>query len=613
MVTTQSSYGRIERDEVVRLLDELRAAAATAQRAGLMEEVAELLAHLDRVEPLTVVVAAEMSRGKSSLINALVGREALLPVDVDVSTGVFVLVADGKPARGKVYRFQEEQPLEIPLDSLDEWVAVDKNPHNHKRVDHVEVLLQAPLVRQGLVYCDTPGVGGLDTAHGTMTLAAIQRADGLIFVLDASAPLSAPELTFLQKAAERIERVTFALTKVDLHPRWREIRDENAALIREHAPRFADCPIHPISVPLAFDALQLRRDGDEEGARRLEERSGVAGLRHHLFATFVADQENVRLTNAVRYADSLAAALEDEVDARLRVLSGDAAPMDTLSERRLELEALQSEADGWPARLTLEFDQLERTLVAQLNDQLAGFKYRFGEEIDLRWRRERHLAFAAELQVDLQRIGTELDTNLQESLPSLLTAFARSLDIDDVAGSPASLRLPPREPVQARPEAVAEQLRAVRTRAFFNVFGAAAAAVMGVVTHGLSLFVASPLASVATQGHYLTEGRKTAEQREARSVLDQMEAGFRRDCTLAITDAVRGARGQAEIAVRHQIRRRREAIAEQISALAQQTKAAESERAVRRDLEERSQVIAAIRQHCAELLGFRAPDGAAAR
>ncbi len=69
-----------------------------------------------------------------------------------------------------------------------------------KVVELVEVGLPNPFLERGITLVDTPGVGGLNAAHAAATLAFLPSADALIFVTDASAELSRPELDFLASA-----------------------------------------------------------------------------------------------------------------------------------------------------------------------------------------------------------------------------------------------------------------------------------------------------------------------------------------------------------------------------------------------------------------------------
>ena len=56
------------------------------------------------------------------------------------------------------------------------------------------------VLRSGLCLLDTPGVGGLESAHGQITMGTLSSADCLLFVTDASQELTGPEMDFLKGA-----------------------------------------------------------------------------------------------------------------------------------------------------------------------------------------------------------------------------------------------------------------------------------------------------------------------------------------------------------------------------------------------------------------------------
>ena len=83
---------------------------------------------------------------------------------------------------------------------------------------------------------------------------------------DATAPITAPELEFLELASAEVNSVLIAVTKIDKNFRhWQSIIDENRSLLRQYAPRFADVPILGMSSMAAFSAIKME-PGD--GARR---------------------------------------------------------------------------------------------------------------------------------------------------------------------------------------------------------------------------------------------------------------------------------------------------------------------------------------------------------
>ena len=153
--------------------------------------------------PITLVVAGETSRGKSSLVNAMLGTPSLLPTGADVTTNVYVSLRAGGPRA--LVRLEDGSAFETPFADLPRWTTVAGRNVTDPQAVMVEIETPSALLERGLVVVDTPGVGGLDAAHSSATLVALERADALLFVLDAKAPISAPERAFLE-AGGRMHR-----------------------------------------------------------------------------------------------------------------------------------------------------------------------------------------------------------------------------------------------------------------------------------------------------------------------------------------------------------------------------------------------------------------------
>ena len=259
------------------------AAAPPAAAAGVEAGLVELVRVLQKLElpdlaqrataaaarlkrPSTVVcVVGEFKQGKSSLVNGLLGR-TICPVDDDLATSAITLVRYGDEATASVRRRGDDGTATsqaVPVEELTEWVSEAGNPKNAKQVERVEITVPSPLLKQGLVVVDTPGMGGLGAGHAAAILAFLPFADGLIFVSDASAELSAPEVDFLRRATELCPTVMFALTKIDLYPQWQRI----AELDRGHLDR------HNLRIPTVAVSSVIRSEALARKDKELNDRS----------------------------------------------------------------------------------------------------------------------------------------------------------------------------------------------------------------------------------------------------------------------------------------------------------------------------------------------------
>jgi hypothetical protein len=241
-------------------------------RADLAQRASIAAARLKR--PSTVVcVVGEFKQGKSSLINALLGQ-AVCPVDDDLATSAITLVRYGEQAGAIVRRKAEsgnsgDPPIteNIAIADVHQWVSEIGNPGNHKQVERVEIVVPSPLLKQGLVMVDTPGMGGLGAGHAAATMGFLPFADGLLFASDASAELSAPEVEFLRRASELCPTVLFVQTKIDLYPNWQRIMDLN----KGHFERAGvSPPMVAVSSALRLEAL-ARKDRELNAMSRVPE------------------------------------------------------------------------------------------------------------------------------------------------------------------------------------------------------------------------------------------------------------------------------------------------------------------------------------------------------
>jgi ribosome biogenesis GTPase A len=140
---------------------------------------------------LAVVVCGEFKRGKSSLLNALVERPGLFPVDADIATSAVMTLRWGPKDTATVY-FAETTPgkpgsspppQEIEVSQAAEFVTEQGNPRNAKNVLRIDMAAPVEPLASGMVLVDTPGIGSLNPAHTAATRAYLKYADVILFVV----------------------------------------------------------------------------------------------------------------------------------------------------------------------------------------------------------------------------------------------------------------------------------------------------------------------------------------------------------------------------------------------------------------------------------------------
>jgi len=146
-----------------------------------------------------VLVVGEAKRGKSTLVNALIG-EPVPPMGTTPLTSLATTVTFGGNRHVKVTLADGRQVSES-LAALPELVTENGNPGNRRRLAAVTVELDTPLLAEGIELVDTPGTGSVYEGNTTEAEAALKAMDAAIFVLTADPPISAHERSMLARIA----------------------------------------------------------------------------------------------------------------------------------------------------------------------------------------------------------------------------------------------------------------------------------------------------------------------------------------------------------------------------------------------------------------------------
>ena len=133
-------------------------------------------------------------------------------------------------------------------------------------------------------------------------------ADGaavVVFAVSAVAPLTGSDCAIVDAAAEHLDAVVGAVTKIDVHRRWRELIADDRAILGRHRPRYADVPwVGVAAAPHAGDPqlgglveVLRRRLADPATARRNNVRA-----REHELAGLIARRAGIRRTHRTAQA-----------------------------------------------------------------------------------------------------------------------------------------------------------------------------------------------------------------------------------------------------------------------------------------------------------------------
>jgi len=209
-----------------------------------------------------VACIGQFKRGKSTLINALIG-DPVLPVGFTPVTAVPTVIRFGR--RGARIHEQDGFWRDISLSDLQLYVSEECNPENSKGVRGVEVFVPSPLLSSGMCFVDTPGLGSVFTGNTAATQAFIPHIDAALVVIGADPPLAGEELSLVEAVGRQVRDFVLVLNKAD-----RTTPDEKAAAIdfaeRQLQKRLGQ-PAGPIFEVSA--AQRLNKQGPERDWQKL--------------------------------------------------------------------------------------------------------------------------------------------------------------------------------------------------------------------------------------------------------------------------------------------------------------------------------------------------------
>jgi Dynamin family len=402
------------------------------ERGG--EQVAALRDRL-AASRLRVLVAGEAKRGKSTLVNALLGRP-VLPSGVTPLTAVATTVRYGEDPRAEV-RFADGHEEKHPLAALGDLVTERGNPRNRRGIAAVTAFVDAPVLAGGVELVDTPGTGSVfawdtDAAHR-----ALETMDAAVLVLTADPPVSASERDLLARVGGLSVRTFAVLNKAD-HLDAAGLAEAVSFTGRVLAGAGHPGRVYPMSARAALDG------GDP----------GFAAFAADFIAYLAERGSSDLAASAVAHARRIARSLLDEVAltrraARMR--AGDAASRVQQFTARLAEAAVHGRdavaiASAESARLLLALNdaagadgpRLARQVSAQLEALLDG-SLRTAGPGDIQQQGRERLAALAVAAADAWR--QDQREHIEQGLAAVDARLAAGLkaELDVLRGSAAEL------------------------------------------------------------------------------------------------------------------------------------------------------------------------------
>lgn len=268
------------------------------RQKALLEGKKKLQSH-----KFAVGILGEFKRGKSTIINALLGKE-IMPADIlpcsatmnrvsyDLHSSVELKMVDGTTEH-------------IAVEELAQYVTKldDDSAARAEKIEEAVVYYPCRFCRNGVDIVDTPGLND-DERMNKITEETVPKLDAVIMVLVADNPFSMSEAEFVRNKlmVSDIGRLIFLVNKIDLvRPRDRarvvesirakiqssvlekskDVYGADSPQYRDMEQKLADIRIYPVSAQNALDG-RMGLEEDEAENERLVAESGFPAFEEAL-------------------------------------------------------------------------------------------------------------------------------------------------------------------------------------------------------------------------------------------------------------------------------------------------------------------------------------------
>jgi len=237
-----------------------------------------------------LVILGQFKRGKTTLINSLIGRE-ILPSSVVPLTSVVTILKHADEVACNIY-MQDGSNKIVRLEELTDYITEKGNPKNIKDVRCARIQYPSPFLAKGMLLVDTPGVGSTFLHNTETTYEFLDHLDAALFLMSADVPISQVEKELLDTIKGSTQKIFFVLNKIDnLNPQEiDEISAFNKQVLVEMG--FTVQEILPVS---AREALRAKAANNEV----LLSQSGLPNLEEALNRFLSLEKGNIVLNTAI--------------------------------------------------------------------------------------------------------------------------------------------------------------------------------------------------------------------------------------------------------------------------------------------------------------------------
>lgn len=408
-ITSNERYSNYQAD-VIKISDCLGSLIEICDELKLENKKSDLILDKEKLTNriFSVGIMGEFKRGKSTLINSLLGKE-IIPADVIPTSATLNYIRWGTDPKATVF-FKNGKSKEIDINELSNYVTklTAESEKTAENVSNATVYYPCAFCQNNVEIIDTPGLND-DTRMTEISENIIPQMDAIIVVITPDSPFSSTEANFVRTKlmASDLGRVLFVLNKIDT-VRSKEKREKLVNDIKERIRsnvlqkcedifaeqygrnteefndalnsvknKISDIRLFPIS---AADALEGKIECDQE----LIENSGIFELENEISKLLTDERGIIELITPINAITSKCNEIREIIAIRKNALQLDINEFNNRqkeAEKKIELlrdktktqclilkENAQDVYEDFVPYIGQKYDELEHNLLSFINN-----------------------------------------------------------------------------------------------------------------------------------------------------------------------------------------------------------------------------------------------------
>lgn len=369
-----------------------RAEAATQSKQYLEFQVQRLRDKATSLKgnAFRLLVLGDVNRGKSTILNAILGEE-VLPHDAVSCTAIITIIRYGEQKQVELH-YNDNTFKVIDIDTFNQTYTLSTDESMRKleegkgvfaNLKHAIIEYPSPLLKEGVEFIDSPGLN--DTKqHDKLSLGYIQSCQAALFVFDASASATKVEREYIENYLQNSGLTVFYLLN-----RWDTIRsnafagkqDTNESKVRT---KFRQELMKYISAHL-YDRRVFEISARDALLARLSQPG--YDWRQSGFPAFMSELSrflsNDRTIEELQAADTIANDVRQEVDKSIGLrLSTLHVPVLELKKRVKAVEPLFDELANISASYKKHIRDIGHKTATQIGSSFASHFYSLGQNFE---------------------------------------------------------------------------------------------------------------------------------------------------------------------------------------------------------------------------------------